>query len=142
MCGGRLSGKSSIANMRIFFDTNVLMDVALRREPHFERSRKVLEDAIENHTCFLSWHTVSNLAYLVSKIESEKVALEFIENLTKSCRIAPVEHKDLKVAFEHHGNDFEDAMQIASALSVNADTIVSRDQTGFSQSPISITNPS
>lgn len=127
--------------MRIFFDANVLLDVGLRREPHFGDSQAVLADAIENHTCFLSWHTVSTLSYVMGRMESEEKAQEFITELSKVCRIAPVEHKDLAVAFEHCDRDFEDAMQIASALAVQADTIVTRDATGFSKSPIPLVNP-
>ena len=127
--------------MNIFFDTNVLLDVALRREPHFARSQAVLSDAIQNHTCFMSWHTVSNMAYIMAKLETKDDALTFIKEISKICTVAPVEHKDLAVAFLHNGGDFEDAMQIASALSVQAETIVTRDPRGFTKSPIPLTNP-
>ena len=127
--------------MNIFFDTNILLDVALRREPHFSKSHAVLSNAIQNHTCFLSWHTISNLAYIMGRIETNEDALNFITEITKVCTIAPVEHKDLAVAFQHNGGDLEDAMQIASALAVQAETIVTRDPRGFSKSPITLINP-
>ena len=128
--------------MRIFFDTNVLLDVALRREPHVARSEEVLADAIENHRCFLSWHTISNIAYIMGRLTGEREALTFIEEITKICTIAPVEHKDLSVAFQHNGGDFEDAMQIASAMAIQAELIVTRDPGGFDQSPIPLSDPS
>ena len=127
--------------MRIFFDTNALLDVALRREPHFQRSQEVLTHAIERHSCYLSWHTVSNIAYIVEKVESQSAALEFIQNITKVCLIAPVEHKDLNIALDYNAGDLEDAMQIASALAVNADVIVTRDARGFAKSPITLIDP-
>ena len=127
--------------MNIFFDTNILLDVALRREPHFAESQAILSDSIQNHTCFLSWHSISNLAYIMGKIETQEAALTFITEVTKVCTIAPVEHKDLTVALEHNGGDLEDAMQIASALAVQAETIVTRDPKGFTKSPIALTNP-
>ncbi len=127
--------------MNIFFDTNVLLDVALRREPHFARSQAVLSDAILNHTCFLSWHTISNVAYIMGKLETKEAALTFIKGITKVCKIAPVEHKDLAVAIQHNSGDLEDAMQIASALAIQAETIVTRDPRGFAKSPVSLSNP-
>jgi predicted nucleic acid-binding protein len=127
--------------MNIFFDTNVLLDVALRREPHFARSHAVLSDAIQNHTCFLSWHTISNIAYIMGKLEGEKNTFTFIKEITTVCMVAPIEHKDLAVAFQHNDGDFEDAMQIASALAVQAEVIVTRDPSGFLKSPITLTNP-
>ena len=127
--------------MNLFFDTNVLLDVALRREPYFAASETVLTDGIENHTCFLSWHTVSNLSYILGKLEGKEAALLFIRNITSVCRIAPIEHSDLENAFSHNQGDFEDAMQIASALACNAELIVTRDPAGFSKSPIPTTDP-
>ncbi len=127
--------------MNIFFDTNVLLDVALRREPHLARSQAVLSDAIKNHSCFLSWHTISNIAYIMGKLETKEDALTFIKEITKVCAVAPVEHKDLAVAMQHNSGDLEDAMQIASALAVQAEIIVTRDPRGFSKSPISLSNP-
>ena len=127
--------------MKIFFDTNVLLDVALRREPHFAKSQAVLSDAIQNHACFLSWHTISSISYIMGRIEDQKSALTFIEAITRVCKIAPVEHDDLQVAFQHNNGDLEDAMQIASALSVKAEMIVTRDPRGFTLSPIPLTNP-
>jgi predicted nucleic acid-binding protein len=127
--------------MKLFFDTNVLLDVALRREPHFSASAAVLKDAIANHSCFLSWHSVSNLSYIIGKLEGTEAARLFIRHLTSVCRIAPVEHSDLEIAFRYDQGDFEDAMQIASALACDAELIITRDATGFSQAPIPLSNP-
>ena len=127
--------------MRIFFDTNVLLDVALGREPFCEQSLAVLKDAIENHVCFLSWHTVSNLSYILERLETADRALTFIQEITKVCSVAPVGHGDLAIAINHNGGDFEDAMQIACAMAVNAEVIVTLDSSGFAKSPIALLNP-
>ncbi len=126
--------------MNIFFDTNILLDVALRREPHYAQSQVVLKDAVESHNCFMSWHTVSNMSYILGKLEGKKNALLFIRNISKVCRIAPVQHDDLEIAFQHNGGDFEDAMQIASAMACNAEIIVTRDPAGFVKSPIPVSS--
>jgi hypothetical protein len=60
--------------------------------------------------------------------------------LTKVRKVASVEQKDLAVALELNSGDLEDAMQIASALSVQAETIVTRDPRGFANSPITLVN--
>ena len=127
--------------MRLFFDTNILLDIALRREPFLANSQAVFADAIKHHHCFISWHSVSNLAYILGKIEGADLALKFIQKIVTVCRIAPIEHKDMAIAFEHHADDLEDAMQIASALSVGADMIITRDPSGFVKSPIPVTAP-
>lgn len=126
--------------MNLFFDTNVLLDVALRREPHYARSLDIMTDAIENHACFMSWHTVSNLSYILGKLEGKEEALLFIQSIGKVVRIAPVAHDDLEVAFKYNSGDFEDAMQIACALACDAEMIVTRDPAGFSKSPLPVSD--
>lgn len=126
--------------MNVFFDTNVLLDVALKRQPHFARSRAILSDAIENHLCFMSWHTISNISYILGKLEGREAALLFIQNMYGVIRIAPVQHDDVKVAFKYNSGDFEDAMQIACALACKAQIIVTRDSSGFSKSPVPISS--
>ena len=127
--------------MKLFFDTNILLDIALRRDPFVVSSQAVFSDAIERHQCFVSWHSISNLAYILGKVEETALVLEFIRNIISVCQIAPVEHKDMAIAFEHNAGDLEDAMQIASALSVGADMILTRDNSGFTKSPIPVTVP-
>ena len=61
---------------------------------------------------------------------------QIIQHIASVCRIAPVEHSDLDLAFRHDGGDFEDAMQIASALACDAELIVTRDPSGCSKSPL------
>ena len=94
--------------MRLFFDTNILLDIALRRDPFVLSSQAIFTDAVEHHQCFISWHSVSNLAYILGKVEEAALALEFIRNITSVCRIAPVEHKDMAIAFKYNAGDFED----------------------------------
>ena len=127
--------------MKLFFDTNILLDIALRREPFLESSKAVFADGISNHQCLVSWHSISNLSYIIGKIESDAVALEFIKYLVSVCQIAPVQHQNIAAAFEFNNGDFEDAMQIASAVSSEADLIVTRDSGGFEKSPIPVTAP-
>lgn len=127
--------------MNLFFDTKVPLDVALRSEPHFSRSQAVLVDAIQNHVCYMSWHTVSNIAYIMAKLEGGEAALTFFKNIVQVCTIAPVKHNDLAVAFEHYSGNLEDAMQMAAALAVQAEMIITRALRGFSQSPIPLANP-
>lgn len=44
----------------------------------------------------------------------------------------PVEQADLELAFHHDQGDFEDAMQVASALACGAEHIVTRGSEEFS----------
>jgi len=124
--------------MNIFFDTNILLDIALRREPHFKKSGEIFSEALQDHRCFMSWHSVSNLYYILGKFEGRSKATLFIKKMTTVCKIASVGHDDLAVAFRYDNGDLEDSMQIAAALNCNAEIIMTRDPKGFAKSPILI----
>jgi hypothetical protein len=47
----------------------------------------------------------------------------------------------LRLARTYPGQDFEDNLQIACAVLYNLDGIVTRDQTGFTASPIPVFTP-
>lgn len=51
--------------MRILIDTDVLLDVALAREPHLAASAGVLEWADSGGEAAVAWHSLTNCAYLL-----------------------------------------------------------------------------
>ena len=52
--------------MRVLLDTDVLMDVALKREPFFAKGARVIQWAQETPgQAAVAWHSLSNIAYLV-----------------------------------------------------------------------------
>lgn len=89
----------------------------------------------------MSWQTVSNIDYILGKLEGKQESLTFIEEIEKVCKIAPVDHQDISTAIKYNNDDLEGTMQIASTIAVQSDTIVTRDPRGFVKSPILITNP-
>lgn len=66
--------------MRLFIDTDILLDVLLERPGHFEASARVLDWA-EAHPgqCAVSWHGLANIHYL-----SKDGAEDFIGNGRKT----------------------------------------------------------
>lgn len=72
--------------MRLLLDTDILLDVALRREAFFETSANVLRWAeAEPGQAAIAWHSLSNLAYLV-----RPNARAFIRDLLRFIEVAPV----------------------------------------------------
>ena len=53
----------------------------------------------------------------------------------------PIDPADIKANLGADHPDFEDSLQIAVALSWGADVIVTRDKTGFVNSPIKVLSP-
>lgn len=55
--------------------------------------------------------------------------------------VVPVDVSSLRLAAVGPGNDFEDNLQVASAVEAKLDSIVTRDPRGFAGSPVPILTP-
>lgn len=120
----------------MLLDTNVLLDVALRRPGLFECSKRALEKCeTEGHDLSVSWHTLSNLFYILRRDRGAEKTVEFIRHLLGISTVAPVSHEDALRAVDHGLNDFEDALQLSAAESCRADVILTRNKADFGTSP-------
>ncbi|MDQ7033117.1 MAG: PIN domain-containing protein [Desulfonauticus sp.] len=128
--------------MKIFFDTNVILDVLLEREP-FVRDALYLLSKVEYSevTGFICATTVTTIHYLLSKALGVQKATLHIKTLLSLFEIAPVNRVVLEEAIDSKFSDFEDAVLHASALTVGADCIVTRDYSGFKKSQIPVYTP-
>jgi len=128
--------------MRVFFDTNILLDIALRRPNFVDESLKAVERCQkQGGECWISWHTIANLSYLIEREVDANQSKEFLKNLLDVFTVASVGHEDATLAFTYDAGDFEDALQIVSAIACHANIIVTRDSKGYSKSPIKVTHP-
>ena len=122
--------------MRVLLDTNVILDVALRRPGLFDGSRRALEKCeAESHELRISWHTLSNLFYILRRDRGGEKTLEFIRQLLGICFVADVGHADALHAIALGLTDFEDALQLSAAKSCRADIILTRNKTDFGHPP-------
>jgi predicted nucleic acid-binding protein len=124
--------------MRVLIDTDVLLDVALNREPFVRDSRQVLRWAQdEPRQAAVGWHSLSNLAYLTGP-----TARDFIRDLTEFVEIAPVSTREARQALGFPMTDFEDALQAAAALAFDALFVVTRNIRDYKGSPVPPISPS
>ena len=126
----------------ILVDTDVLLDVALDRYPHADASSvflaKVADRASEG---FISWHTVSNLFYVIARARGATAARDFIAGLVSYLSVAPTSTEAVRYAASLPMADFEDAMQVAAARACGAEHIVTRNLSDFERSPIPAVTP-
>ena len=122
---------------RWLLDTDVLIDVALEREPHFGFSQTLLTRLRQGDgEAFVAWHTVSNLYYNVRRQRDAATARAFTASLLSFAQVAPTGTDDLRYALGLPMSDFEDAMQVAAARACEAQFIVTRNAGDFARSPI------
>jgi predicted nucleic acid-binding protein len=128
--------------VRVFLDTNVLLDVFLNR-PGKPASLQVLNACVATgNEGWIAWHTLSNGFYIVrreTKLLSE--AKRFARELLMWCNVATVGDLDAAAAEQMNLPDIEDAMQIVAAIACQAEVIVTRNVGDFSTSPIAVMTP-
>lgn len=127
---------------RWLVDSDVLIDIALDREPHVGSSRRLVDLLQqERQDLFIAWHTASNAFYNVRRQASPEIAHAFITSLLEYAEVAPTSTDDLRYALSLPMTDFEDAMQVAAARACEADFIVTRSEKDFAGSPIPALTP-
>lgn len=129
--------------MRIFFDTNVLLDVLLFRAPHAEHSAKVLSlCAAGGAQGIFSALSACDMVYILRRSGlPEADAKSKVLKLAIDVGMTDVDAASVKDALREESPDFEDAVQMLCAMSNHADMIITRDKTGFLNAKIPVLTP-
>ena len=128
--------------MKVLFDTNIILDVLLIRNPFFALSANLL-DAVESKDIdgFLCATTITTIDYLVTKFQNKYVAKLAISKLLSLYSIAEVNQSVLNFANTSNFSDFEDAVLYFSALNVGVDSIVTRNNNDFTSANLPVYTP-
>lgn len=128
--------------MKIFWDANVLVDlVDQARSGHADAVKLLKQTHKIAATNLCAWHSLSILSYLCTKKFGRESADEIIQELLKVFEIPATGSTQARRAFAYNTSDYEDALQIASAVAGYADYVVTQDAKGFRQSPIAVVSP-
>ncbi len=118
--------------MTVLLDTNIIVDVALERQPYFEASQQVLllveQGQIEG---YISASTFGNLYYIIRRSRGREWTTDFINWLVTYCQIATVNEAVIRMALTSNFRDFEDAIQYSTAVVNQLDAIVTRNPQDF-----------
>jgi len=128
--------------MRIFWDTNVMLDLLGEREPFYISSAKLATLAdkrkIEIVVSALSYATVSYFLTKYEGLEKTKAKLRKFKIISGICELDEVIiEKGLNSDFL----DFEDSLQYFSALRTECDIIITRNGKDFKGAQIPIMTP-
>jgi predicted nucleic acid-binding protein len=128
--------------VNILFDTNIILDALLDREP-FNDQAVFLMDAAERSAIngFLCADAVTTIFYIMEKSRKKPFARQKIKLLLDIFEVAPVTRAVVVDALGLDFPDFEDAVVHQAALGVNADGIVTRNVKDFGKSKVAIYSP-
>jgi predicted nucleic acid-binding protein len=128
--------------MRILFDTNVVLDVLLAREPFAAIALQLLSLADTGRLQgVLCGTTVTTIHYLATKAVGRRQAQRHVRELLAIFEVAPVDGGVLARAIDLRFADYEDAVLHEAALAAGVAGIVTRNASDFSTASIPILSP-
>lgn len=128
--------------MKILVDTNVILDVLIKREPFYVDSARVWTLVRERViTGYLSAISVNNLYYIIRKLKGHKMAALFVDQILEDFEIINLTKSILKQARTIQKKDFEDLIQYFSALHEGCDFLVTRNKKDFPAIGMKILSP-
>ena len=128
--------------MRVVLDTNIILDIALRREPHFLDSSGVFMK-IDNSAVygFVTATTITDIYYISKKEKGHQISIDFISNLVEIIDVIGIDRQVIIESLLSKITDFEDAVQSVSSLLNSIDYIITRNQKDFSESEVKALTP-
>lgn len=128
--------------MKVFLDTNILLDVLLSREPHVATSAQIWSGVERGEfQGVISAISFNNVYFIVRRLSDRKKAEWSLRILHGTFDVVPVDDKLLGRAIDAGFNDFEDAIQFFSAIASGADLILTRNTSDFPVNILSVLTP-
>jgi hypothetical protein len=128
--------------IHILVDLNVVMDVVQERRPFYEESARVLDAVVQDKVAgCLAAHSLTALFYVVSRVRNRETAVNVLSGLLESFTVATVDDAVIRKALLWGWTDFEDAVQMAGAVSAKADYLVTRNPRDFPSEPLPVVQP-
>jgi len=127
---------------RVLFDTNIILDVLLDRQPYSEASATAWA-AVETGVAegMLAAHAVTTLHYLVRKEMGSAKTKRLLSVILSVFGVAAVDTAVIQEALQLAFADFEDAVTAAAARMAGCVYIVTRDPKGFRGSLVRTLTP-
>jgi predicted nucleic acid-binding protein len=128
--------------LRVFFDTNVVLDLLLAREPWVDDASELI-DLVERGELIgvLGATTLTTVYYVAASARDAETARQHVEDLLRLFEVAPVTRSVLKAALGTGMSDFEDAVLHEAGREAAVDALVTRDLRGFAAGEIPVYQP-
>ncbi|MGZ3753022.1 MAG: type II toxin-antitoxin system VapC family toxin [Mucilaginibacter sp.] len=128
---------------RVFVDTNILIDLLADRPPFSKFAIELFDRAEKEQVkLFTSSHSFATTYYLLKKYIEETELRKILLSLLDFIELIPIDLDIVKKSLLSKRKDFEDAIQIFAANSLNSiDFIVTRNLKDFKDAGIIVLPP-
>ncbi len=128
--------------MKVFVDTNVLLDILARREPFHAEAARIWSLAERGRVeALVSVISFNNVYYVVRRASNRKSAEKSLRLMRDIFTPVPFSVQILNQAIDAGYNDFEDAIQFHSAIHAEADCLITRDANHFPANDLPVLSP-
>jgi predicted nucleic acid-binding protein len=128
--------------VKVLFDTNVVLDVLLAKEPHAGVAARLFtlvdNERIDGAVCAT---TVTTVAYVATKAVGGKQAKKLLRQLLDLFAVAPVDRDVIEAALRLDFVDTEDAVVHEAARAWGAAGIVTRNGRDFARASLPVLEP-
>lgn len=125
--------------IRLFLDTNVILDLLGERIPFYDSIAKVATLADQKKlTMVVSPLSFTTVEYVLNKFESSQSVLNKLRKFKIICEICEVNEETVEKALNSGFRDFEDAVQYFTAVQSNCSIIITRNGKDFKDSVLAI----
>ena len=128
--------------MKIFVDTNVLLDVLTQRVPFYDDAANVwslVEQGIVRG--YISALSVNNVFYIARKLRTVEYAQSLVDKILKDFHVIALDYDMLKLARTISNRDYEDLIQYFSAIKSGSTYLITRNKQDFPASGIELLLP-
>ena len=129
--------------MKVLVDTNIVLDVLLKRTPFYQDAFKIFQLADKGViTGYLSAVSMTDIFYLLRKVPHSYIEVyNILKELAAIFSVAPVSDVTISGALSLRWKDFEDAVQFIVASENGAECIITRNNIDYESSDIPCMNP-
>ena len=129
--------------MKLFLDTNILIDVIANRKPWVDEALVLLELAKQKKlTLIVTDFSFINLDYITRKLFTQEELYALFSDLCLYVKVVEVGGMIIKKSFQKRWKDMEDCVQYLVAKREEADYLITRNEKDFSDSDIPVLSPS
>ena len=111
--------------MKVFIDTNILVDYVAQRDDFYEPAASLFE-LISRHQLagVISSLSIVNCVYVLRKYFDISIVLTKLNQLLNLVEVSPINKNHISLSIHANSSDFEDAVQYFSAEGCHCDIII------------------
>jgi len=126
---------------KILIDTNIALDILLRRQDYPSAKNIYLMAEMKHIDCYISASAITDIFYLSKNDLGKKPAKEALKTLLQIFKPATVTDNHIYQALDLDWNDFEDSVQYVVGEGLSVDYIITRNIQDYTSSSIPVVKP-